>query len=433
MRVNREPATILNIKAKNFRSLDNLDLQLERLTAFVGPNASGKSNIIDVLRFISDVWKTGLDTAVMNRNGIAAMRRWSSKGRPYDVEVGLTTADSELQCQYHLVIGSQPYGEFSVKKEHFAAVHIGSGLMVERYEIEDGRIKTPDLPRPILEDLPPMLPSDVVMPSLPAAVRYHARKQFQVGRKAYSSRTHSGPGERVSPFIAFRSFVRSMGFYNISPDVVREPQRPGLSARLLEHGENIASVLRQMKRTKDSFFDDLRDSLGRVVPGVSDADVSQVGRYLVVRLKHQDFGRPGANAQFDLSQESDGTVRLLGILVALYHDRTASVIGMEEPELNIHPGALGVLADILKEASRRTQIVITTHSPDLMDRLDVESLRAVAFSNGITRAGRIAEHQKEAARSGLFSPGELHRMEGLEIANDGRPKKTEGGQLELPD
>jgi predicted ATPase len=421
--VDSEPITITRMKAKNFLSLENLDLDLERLTAFVGPNASGKSNIVDVLRFVSDVWKTGLDSAVMNRNGITAMRRWSSKGRPYDVDLGLTTANSELECHYQIVIGSQPYGEFTVKKEHFYAVHVPTGLKIEEYEIEDGGLTKPPLPRSTSEDLSLTLPSDAKMPSLSSQIRFPARSHFQSGIAAYTGRKGYGPGGRQSPFLVFRSFMRSMEFYNIFPDVVREPQRPGLSARLMQHGENIASVLRQMKRTKNPFFEDLRQSLGRVAPGVSDAEVAQVGRYLIIKLKHQDFGRLGANAQFDLSQESDGTVRLLGILVALYHDLSASVIGMEEPELNIHPGALGVLADILKEASRRTQIVVTTHSPDLMDRLNVENIRAVAFSNGATRAGSIAEHQKEAVRSGLFSAGELHRMEGLELADDTKPKK----------
>ena len=92
------------------------------------------------------------------------------------------------------------------------------------------------------------------------------------------------------------------------------------------------------------------------------------------------------------------------------------LVGIEEPELTVHPGALMVLADLLREASRRSQILVTTHSPDLIDRLPVENLRVVNSDRGVTTVGPVSETQTEAVKQSLFSPGELHRMEGLEPA-----------------
>ena len=84
-------------------------------------------------------------------------------------------------------------------------------------------------------------------------------------------------------------------------------------------------------------------------------------------------------------------MRLLGLLTALYQERPPSLIGIEEPELTIHPGAQAVLADVMVEATLRTQVLVTTHSPDLIDRLPIESLRAVQIVK--TVAPRLATCQ----------------------------------------
>ena len=135
---------------------------------------------------------------------------------------------------------------------------------------------------------------------------------------------------------------------------------------------------------------------------------------MVTQLRHTNTSHSGANAWFDLSQESDGTLRLLGLLVALYQHPYLGFIGIEEPELTVHPGALAALADVLQEASRRSQILVTTHSPDLIDRLSTDQLRVVKLVKGVTEIGPVLQTQAEAVRQNLFSPGELHRMEGLE-------------------
>ena len=153
--------------------------------------------------------------------------------------------------------------------------------------------------------------------------------------------------------------------------------------------------------------------LGLVVPGLEGLIVQQSGGYLIVKLRHGS-GQNGKDVStFDLTQESDGTVRLLGLLTAFYQDGFASLIGVEEPELTVHPGALAVLAEVMVEASSRTQVVATTHSPDLIDRLPIESLRAVEMRDGCTEVGPVSATQSKAVMNGLFTSGELHSMEGL--------------------
>ncbi len=117
---------------------------------------------------------------------------------------------------------------------------------------------------------------------------------------------------------------------------------------------------------------------------------------------------------FDASQESDGTLRVLGLLAALYQDPPPTLLAIEEPELTIHPGALAVLADVMKEAGGRAQLLLTTHSPDLISRLPVESLRAVEKLDGVTLISDIDETQRMVVEQKLFSAGDLLRLEGLQ-------------------
>jgi len=119
-----------------------------------------------------------------------------------------------------------------------------------------------------------------------------------------------------------------------------------------------------------------------------------------------------------LGQESDGTIRMLGILAALYQDPAQPFLSIEEPEANIHPGALAVLASVLDEASLRGQVLVTTHSPDMLDHLPAESFLVVEKVGDTTHVGPLDASQLASVRKRLFTPGELLRMEGLQRQAD---------------
>jgi len=203
-----------------------------------------------------------------------------------------------------------------------------------------------------------------------------------------------------------------MSFYTIMPDVLQEPQAPSNPYPLEEKAGNLASVLRQLKQGETESAAALETSLGRMVQDVESFRVSQVGSYLVTRLRHRGAEKD-RHPSFELFQESDGTLRLLGILTALYQVPPRTLIALEEPELTIHPGALAVLWEELIGASAKSQILITTHSPDLVDMCDAEMLRVVEKEAGISHVGPVDEEQREIIRKQLLAPGELMRSQGL--------------------
>ena len=117
---------------------------------------------------------------------------------------------------------------------------------------------------------------------------------------------------------------------------------------------------------------------------------------------------------------SDGTLRVLGILVALFqrnHDskKRVMLVGVEEPEIALHPAAAGVLLGGLQDAADKTQIIISSHSPDLLDdkNLDPESILAVEALDGNTLIARVDEAGRSAVRDRLYTTGELLRLNQL--------------------
>ncbi len=390
--------SITRVWARNFKSIRELDLELGPLTVLVGPNASGKSNVLDVLRFISHALRRDLDAAINSRQGIGAVRRSTPKGGTRDVEVGFTAERGGFQFKYGFVLGSRS-GVYHVKREYGTITPANPEEKPVEFEIREGQL----LPR--ASDGEQFDTSELALPLL---------------RRILFSRPVE-PGSRVQrstpTYHHLNQAVRSistMQFYRLFPDALRTPRKPMNLERLNETGSNLASVLRGMDKRKSPYLDEIESALGHVVSELTDLHVQQSGGFLVVKLRHDAGNGRSTGLTFDLSQESDGTVRLLGLLTALYQESPPSLIGIEEPELTIHPGALAVLADVMIEAAGRTQVLITTHSPDLIDRIPIESLRAVQIENGCTKVGPVSETQTETVREGLFTSGELHSMEGLE-------------------
>lgn len=365
---------ITELWVRNYRSLADARLTLEPLTVLVGPNGSGKSNLVDVLRFVAEALQYGLDAAIINRHGMSALRRWSAKGRPYDVEIGLSFKTPAMEGRYSFVLGSRRRGEYSVKSEHCSLFKPTDPLSRTEFETRKGEwVSSPAEIRPAIRR------TALVLPLL------------------------TGLGQ----FKDLHELVTRMSFYNILPNELTEPQKPANPYPLDEHGENLASVLRKLGRKRE-----LERALASVLGDISNYQVSQVGGYLVTKLRHES--PEGERAPlFELAQESDGTLRLLGILTALYQDPPRTLIALEEPELTIHPGAMALLWEEILSVIPGTQVLLTTHSPDLMDLCEAEQLRVVEKIDGATHVGPIAQEQRRIIRKRLFAPGQLLQAQGL--------------------
>ena len=222
----RERSVLTQLCVRNYRSIEEMTLDFDPLTVLVGPNGAGKSNIIDVLRFVRDALRLGLENAILNRHGMSALRRWSSKGRPYDVHIELHFRIRGEEVLYAFTLGSIRRGEYKVKWEKYTGTREGKPF---GYEIKNGRWVQP----PYDEQRPERAP-----------YKNRQRKKGQVAGP--EPQTILFLPQAFFPFTGIQRFIRDMGFYTIYPNLLREPQKPSNTYPLDERAQNLASILKNI-------------------------------------------------------------------------------------------------------------------------------------------------------------------------------------------
>ena len=393
-----KPPRISKIWARNFKSIDHLELDLSPLTVLVGPNASGKSNIADIPKFISEAVRDGLDSALMARGQAALKHTARRKNVTVGVEIEFSNAYFGYEFSFQV---AADYGH-RVRREILTLRSRESQDVEATLEIRDGRVTRP------ADTMSANLVKQVTMESELLGIPMLWPLLLGIGNSTPASDVSVG---LLALALELLKTVRS---YHIFPNLLRHPQQTGLKYPLAENGSNLSSVLYEMKPRSPQRYDELMSTLKSLVPAVVEVDVKPAGSHLYFRFTHESEGGDRVIV-LDASQESDGTLRLLGLLTALYQEPPPGLVIIEEPELAIHPGALPYLAELIEEtALLRAPVLATTHSPDFLDLVPVDSIRAVQMVNGGTTAAPVSEHQRAAAMKKLFTPGEIHRMEGLQ-------------------
>lgn len=197
--------------------------------------------------------------------------------------------------------------------------------------------------------------------------------------------------------------LRELRAYSIVPDRLRELQDPDEGARLLFDGRNAASVLRHLS---DDGRQELEEMLAHVVPGIVGVRTVQRGNKLTLEFtQHTERG----DNHFEALQMSDGTLRLLGLLLALYQSATPRFMAVEEPEATIHVAALQALMEVFQARTPYTQVLLTTHSAEILDSVPIDDVYLVEAQDGFSRLGPVSEESMAVVQRALFSPGELLR------------------------
>jgi predicted ATPase len=382
--------SLSRVRLRHYRSIASADVSLGDLLLLVGPNGSGKSNFLDALRLTSESLQTSLDQALRSRGGMAEVRRKPTddqelhrrrSGYPAPFTIDLEFRSENLQGAYGFEIGARRGGGFRIAREH-CDVQFDSRASA-RFSVTDGKLGSATEP---------------VMPPVSEQRLYLvAAAGLDVFRPVFDG-------------------LAGISVFNLNPDVMRQPQTPDAGELLRRDGSNVASVLDRLRRNSSSDMARIEDYLQRIVPGIRGVGKTDLGSWETLQFT-QDAPGAGRPWRFQAQSVSDGTLRALGMLVALFAGTggTLSTVGIEEPESALHPAAAGVLLDALRDASERRQVIVTSHSPDLLDRHDfkLSELRAVRSIDGETVIGELDQAGALALREDLYTPGELLRTDQL--------------------
>ena len=387
-----------SIALGGFRSLASFkEIVLDNPTFLVGRNGAGKSNLADAFSFIAEAMAMPLLTVFDRRGGYQAV---ASRDEPSQQDLSIVVQlrntsvfDKNSQAMYGFIL--QPRGDdgFEVKKEVCTVTRedgSASGFRRSGTRVESNTIPS------VNEDVEPVEEDGEIV--FRSVLEHDALLLPMVAGRA--------------PFREVHDVLSGMRVHKIDPLVLRGPQSPDEGRRLLANGSNAASVLKHLERQFPDELPNVRDLLSTIVSSIVDVRPEMQGNKLSLRFTQR---LKSDDVSFDAADMSDGTLRALALITAVFQRPTPSVVVIEEPELTMHPGALGAILDLLRCASERMQVVVTTHSPDILDARWIEAhhLRLLEWEDGKTKVSQVSEASRDLIAKGVMQAGELLRSNAL--------------------
>ena len=374
---------------------DSETFELRDLNVLIGPNGSGKSNLIEALELLS---ATSHDFAATVRDG-GGPTEWLWKGgdavRPAEIEVVLENGT--------------PTGRPLRYRLGFTAVQSRIEIVdeaIEEAERDPGRPDTPDVyfyyrfqhGRPVINVLDHAggrtrterrLQREDLLPDQSVLAQRKDPEQYP---------EVTWTGRRFSAIHTFREWT----FGRYVP--LRQPQPADLPEdRLLPDSRNLALVLNQIEHAGEARLNQL---LQQFFPRFERMSTRVSGGTVQFYLHESGFRAP-----IPATRLSDGTIRFIAILATLLSPSPPPLVCIEEPELGLHPDAVALLADLLVDASERTQLVVTTHSDALVSALTDQPDAIVACERpGAGTVLRRLDPGRLATWLGKYQLGDLWRM-----------------------
>ena len=352
------------LRVRNYRALRDLEVKsISPLTVLVGPNGSGKSTIFDVFAFLSECFSIGLRKAWDKRGRFKELRTRGGVG-PIELEVKYREKPASPVIRYHLEIDEDTKGPF-VHREWLRWPTIGRPFTVLDFAGGRGTVVIGDMP----DDKPKRLKE-----------KLDSREMLAVNTLGQFAKH-----PRVS---ALRRFITGWYLSYLTADSARGVPEAGPQERLSDTGDNLANVVQYLKEQHPDRLAQVLHVLAARIPRLErvDADLMADGR-LLLQIKDAPFDKP-VLAKF----ASDGTLKMLAYLTVLYDPMPPQLVGIEEPENQLHPQLLPELAEECRKAAERSQLMVTTHSPFFVNGLRPDEVWVLYRSEkGYTEARRAGD------------------------------------------
>lgn len=387
-------AVLESLTLRGFRSFRAEGVAFENPVFLVGPNGAGKTNLTEALAFLAEAMGSPLPAVVENRGGFMALaHRGSEKERPREIGLGVALREpdegTQRACYEFELRPKRRTADFEVTRER-CVVRDRDGSSAE-FERTKNRRGSECWRSSVAGLAPAMVPDHLALPIVAGDPRFRM----------------------------VRGFLASMLVCRVTPPALRALQDPQGGRRLRADGGNAASVLEEIQRTAEMDKQVMRDLVESVVPGTVDLRARRVGPKRTMEFRQK---RGPGFVWTPASSMSDGALRLVALLLAVFQPSRPSVLALAEPETTMDPGAVGAVLDVLHHARRFMQVLVTTHSPDILDAEWIEDrhLRLVESEDGMSRVRSVSASTRGILQDRLASPGELLRSNAL-IADDRPP------------
>jgi predicted ATPase len=402
---------IQRIHVENFKSFSELDIELSRFHVLIGSNAAGKSNFINIFRFLRDITKHGIVNAIAMQGGSEYLQN-ANIGSSRDLVVRVVyqpdqkveileqecretplLAIQACQSSYEFAIRFEGNGDgFSITRDRLiiscevmSCDHIGKPTndkeKIGRGELQVTNVKgnltyAVDLPKGF-----PLTEQELI--------------PFYFRGKELPEKTLLLETPYAYPLPHIEKFFDRIAVYDIDPKLLKKGVAITGKRDLEEDASNLALVLKNITgdpEKKRKFSNLLRD----VLPFVEDFSVKKFMDISLVLTLRERYAR---NHDLPSTSLSDGTMTIFALIIALYFEDKPFII-IEEPVTHIHPFLVGRVMTMIKESSGSKQIIITTHSTEVVKHASVEDLLLVSRdTEGYSVVSRPAD--KEEVRTFL--------------------------------
>jgi len=377
---------IKKIHIKNFKSFNNLEVELGKFNVLIGANASGKSNFIQIFQFIRDIVNFGLDNAISMQGGVEYLRnikigklenllvnfvsdhqfrrilRKSNKNligiKPYEIVYDFVLKPKRRGQRYEntedKLIQFCNFIEFKRLKTKFKEIKkYGKGEI--SYYLENGKLKV-NLKKPPEV----MLDENDILPSF-----------LREGK--YPSNTVLFEIPFVLPLHELEMALSDISIYDFDPKLPKRATPITGKAEFEEDGSNLSIVLKNILKNKNNSRK-LFNLISDLLPFVTELDIEKFAdKSLLFKIREEYFGRQYLPA----SLISDGTINITSLVVALFFGKNQLTI-IEEPERNIHPYLISRVVNMMKEASQKKQIIVTTHNPEMVKHAGLKNILLIS-------------------------------------------------------
>ncbi len=367
----KQPARIEQLHVENFRALRSVTLDdLTPITVLLGPNGSGKSTVFDVFNFLSECFQFGLRHA-WDRRGRAKEIKTRGQTGPVVIELKYREDENSPLMTYHLSVDEE-MGKLVVAEESLAwrrGKKHGYPFKFLKYERGQGFAISGDEPD-----------------------EQATRKKFDLPLRSPDLLAVNTLGQLAEhPRVAaLREFIADWYVSYLSIEDTRNQPEAGPQERLSKTGDNLSNVIQYLGEQHPAILDKIFGILQCRIPRLESVRATPMpdGR-LLLQIKDAPFERP-ILSRF----ASDGTLKMLAYLVVLHSPDLPQFIGIEEPENFLHHRLLPELAEECQATAERSQLLITTHSPFLLNAFRPEEVRLLYRDElGATQALNAARIQ----------------------------------------
>lgn len=379
---------LTNIEIEGFRSLRHVKLDLTGLTVLIGPNGSGKSNLLDAFALMAEAATGRLSDGIAKRGGINTLlsRHGEEKifwGFEFAPEGEFLSEGAPVFYKLQLrPVGALPFVWFEQVSKDAIPPHSTPLYLMHR-----DKQKPMTMFRSIRTGLKEELN---LQEQLKQAESKEIESQSELAIFQVKDQT-----TYPTPYKLLRHLENWMLYRPIRVDSdapVRSPQLARAGFHLFPDGSNLSSVLQAIQSQHPAIWDEICEILKNVYDDFRYLSFPAEGGDGKILLRwweypfEKDYG-------FSANLLSDGTLRLLSLLAILKTPDPPPLICIDEPEVGLHPDWIKLVAELLESAATRTQVIVTTHSPELVSHIRPQHVVVVEKEEGATTLSRLSEDE----------------------------------------